>query len=116
MAHVVRYRFCKIKHIECIESLVWDGARLRYFVEGLMSKRITLSMLQSHDEAKGDSVVRELEMAVDGACNTPGYPVQFWNDVRIYGVEEAIQYFVNGGYGDVAPVRECWERIKTRLS
>ena len=57
-----------------------------------MGKRITLRMLEEMDKRDVASRVRRLEMAVDGCVTTTAYSMQFWNDVRLYGIREALLY------------------------
>lgn len=80
-----------------------------------MKKRVYLRDLRDHDLRHNDSVVRSLEMQVDAAINEAGYRLQFWRDVALYGVDEAILYVHNGGYGDVDAISKCWERLRLRL-
>lgn len=77
--------------------------------------RWTLGRLGQHDQQNGDCAVRELEMAVDAALYHSGYSVQFWRDVELYGVQEAIAYVRNGKMGDHAKIQEAWDSIRERL-
>lgn len=61
----------------------------------------------------GDCVVRELEMVSDGAITAPGYTIQFWRDVNLYGVDEAI--LLVGKYGNGDKIAEGWAKIKERI-
>jgi hypothetical protein len=79
-------------------------------------KRIFLRDLEQHDIKKDDSVVRQLEMIVDSCITSPGYTLQFWTDVRVYGVDEAILYVLNGNHGNAFAIKEEWEKIKVRLT
>lgn len=53
-------------------------------------KKYYLSNLQEHDALKDDCVVRIIEMAIDDSVPNIGHSIQFWTDVRLYGVAEAI--------------------------
>lgn len=65
----------------------------------MTKKRLRLSQLQAIDRASFEdeftaNCVRKLEMLVDNA-HPRGYGphcVQFWADVRLYGVREAVMY------------------------
>lgn len=81
-----------------------------------MKKRVFLRDLRDYDLRRDDSVVRQLEMQVDAAINEAGYRLQFWKDVALYGVDEAILYVRNGGYGNADAIAETWNRIKVRLT
>ena len=52
----------------------------------MKKKRITFAILTEKDE------VRHLEMLVDRVATNPGISIQFWSDVRLYGVDEAVTY------------------------
>jgi len=81
-------------------------------------KRIDLRTMQKHDIANHDCAVRELEMEVDAALdpNYAGYTLQFWRDVNLYGVDEAILYVRNGKYGDADRIQKRWlEKIRPRI-
>lgn len=71
--------------------------------------------LKAHDAKTDDSLVRELEMAVDMAFTSPGYAIQFWQDVQLYGIWEAILYVKNGKHGNAATIQAEWDRIKIRI-
>jgi len=75
---------------------------------------IDLRMLMQHDKKTGDSMVREFEMATDMLLTSPGYQLQFCQDVRLYGVREAILYVKNGNHGDWEAIQQEWDRIKVR--
>lgn len=63
----------------------------------LTKKRATLRKLEQYDLANDTSWVRTIEMYGDAVmCNHP-YTVQFWNDVKLYGLDEALTYLVNSG-------------------
>lgn len=53
-----------------------------------MAKRIYLSVLQQ----KAPDRIREIEMAVDKAVVNQAVGAQFWEDVRLYGLKEAVVY------------------------
>lgn len=57
-----------------------------------MTKRITLQMLKNWDNQHDSSIVRELEMSVDAVLIDSTYSIQFWKDVELYGIREALQY------------------------
>ena len=78
-------------------------------------KKWNLRMLRKHDAEKDDCAVRELEMVVDDALTSPGYRPQFWTDVELYGVDEAILYVRNGNHGDADAIRSAWITIRNRL-
>jgi hypothetical protein len=79
-------------------------------------KRYILSILEKHDRENDDSLVRLIEMKVDALNLESGYRLQFWTDVRVYGMDEALMYIK-----DLAPpvqfseLKEFWERKKTKL-
>ncbi len=81
----------------------------------IMKKRVSLNQLRQHDRDCDDSIVRELEMIVESHLYKSDYALQFWSDVRLYGVDEAILYVRNGPYGDADAINAGWQRIKTRL-
>jgi hypothetical protein len=60
-------------------------------------KRLTLSRLREIDDTLSTSYVREIEMLVDSICQPtiPQYPIQFWRDVELYGLQEALLYLSN---------------------
>lgn len=76
---------------------------------------VNLRFLMNHDRIHGDCVIREFEMATDILLITPMYQIQFWEDVRIYGVREAILYVKNGNHGDWEAIQREWDRIKVRI-
>ena len=82
-----------------------------------MAKRQTVRLheMQKHDEVNRDETVRELEMIADGAITSSGYPVQFWQDVQLYGVDEAILYVRNGKHGNADIISKAWEEIRLRI-
>lgn len=75
---------------------------------------INLRMLMEHDRRHEDCMVREFEMAIDDRFPDPAYALQFWQDVRLYGVREAILYVKNGNHGDWEAIQREWDRIKVR--
>ena len=77
--------------------------------------RIKLRALMEHDRIHGDCIVRQFEMATDMLLTSPGYQLQFWQDVRLYGVREAILYVKNGEHGDWEAIQREWDLIKDRL-
>lgn len=60
-----------------------------------MSKRIYFLDLRNHDLEYDDDLVREIEMIVDSVLIQTGYAIQFWRDVAIYGIDEALLYLKN---------------------
>lgn len=58
-------------------------------------RRVYLHKLQELDKKCGSSNIRLIEMIVDGITNNDGYSVQFWRDVEICGLREAIMYLHN---------------------
>ncbi len=61
-------------------------------------KRLYLRDLQQYDMDKGESEVRALEMMIDSGSGDPRLSIQFWRDVRTYGLAEAFVYLK--GYAD----------------
>jgi hypothetical protein len=55
-------------------------------------KKIFLRDMRQHDLAHGECLVRELEMTVDGELREAAYSVQFWRDMELYGIDEAMDY------------------------
>lgn len=80
-----------------------------------MAKKYYLRDLKKYDADNGASVVRQLEMEADMAITSPGYPIQFWKDVQLYGVDEAILYVKNGKHGNAEALAEKWKKIKGTL-
>lgn len=70
-------------------------------------KRITLIDMRSHDSTRGTSTEREIEMLVDSITDFNGYSLRFWQDVRVYGLREAILYLQNN-YGGR---RNSWDQL-----
>lgn len=57
-----------------------------------MAKRITRQLINDSKLYEG-SVERTIEMIVDSICNhDAGIGLQFWKDVTLYGLSEAISY------------------------
>lgn len=57
-----------------------------------MGKKVRLHDLRKHDLEKQDCLVRKLEREVDyvlAGIRKSDYLVQFWEDVRLYGLREA---------------------------
>ena len=53
--------------------------------------------IERFDMQKSESNIRLIEMLVDSCVSeinfpTPGYAMQFWQDMRLYGLKEAIAY------------------------
>ena len=61
-------------------------------------KRLYLRDLQQYDLDKSESEVRALEMMIDSGSGDPRLSIQFWRDVRTYGLAEAFVYLK--GYAD----------------
>lgn len=60
-------------------------------------RRLFLSVLNEidnfyQDDEDNGSNVRLIEMIVDDITGNDGYSMQFWQDVKIYGLSEAIMY------------------------
>ena len=60
-----------------------------------MKKRLMLNELREMDRRDEASRIRLLEMAVDNVLEDSGYAIQFWRDVELYGVREALTYLKN---------------------
>jgi hypothetical protein len=54
-----------------------------------------LGLLQKFDIDHHTSLVRSLEMTLDGFAFTQGYVIQFFQDFRTYGLREAVTYATN---------------------
>ena len=54
--------------------------------------KVYLSTLEAYDKVNDSYLIRLLEMKVDAIVPQTGYSLQFWKDVRLYGVDEAIRY------------------------
>lgn len=56
--------------------------------------RLTQRLIEAIDTQKGTSYLRQIEMTVDQVVThyDPAYGVQFWRDVAIYGLKEAMMY------------------------
>lgn len=76
------------------------------------AKKVYLRDLQRYNREREESVVRQLEMTADMAITSPGYSIQLWRDVQLYGVDEAILYMRNGNHGDADAVSREWAAIK----
>lgn len=68
----------------------------------MAKKRITMADLLRLD------IIRNVEMAVDGVVQG-GAAIQFWNDVFLYGLEEAICYLKR--YAKVPTIPELDELV-----
>lgn len=79
-----------------------------------MKKKYYLYDLEKYDAENDASIIRELEMSVDSVIRDIEYSVQFWKDVRLYGVEEAILYLENN-YHNYDTVKTTWNSIKERM-
>jgi hypothetical protein len=62
----------------------------------MSKKRLFLKALQDYDASHGTHFVREMEMTVESGLKDTGYSMQFWQDVRVYGLKEAVLYLKNG--------------------
>jgi hypothetical protein len=60
-------------------------------------RRITLKVLESIDSRNDLFLIRGIEMTVESICIRidQAYQIQFWEDVRLYGLKEAIVYLDN---------------------
>jgi hypothetical protein len=67
-------------------------------------KKINFRQMQQFDLEREECFVRLIEMEVDGvlhrckntsATQQTGISVQFWRDVTLYGIDEALAYFKN---------------------
>ncbi len=76
------------------------------------AKKWYLWELQKHDLAHDTTIVRELEMTCDSVITPSDYVPQFWKDAQVYGIDEAILYVRNGGYGNADAIAEVWKRIR----
>lgn len=79
-----------------------------------MKKKYYIYDLEKYDAENDASIIRELEMSVDSVIRDIEYSVQFWKDVRLYGVEEAILYLENN-YHNCDTVKTTWNSIKERM-
>jgi len=57
-----------------------------------VAKRLIQRILEEMDRRDEGGRVRRLEMAVDACLDDQVYAIQFWHDVRLYGVREALSY------------------------
>lgn len=62
-------------------------------------KRLYFHEIRQFDLDHDESYIRSLEMTVDGLCGC-GHPQvgQFFKDVMVYGLQEAVLYLENAGY------------------
>lgn len=65
-----------------------------------MFKRLLFRELQE----KAPDSIREIEMAVDAAAYERGVSIQFWADVRSYGLREACLYLRGYAHDKLADV------------
>jgi hypothetical protein len=80
------------------------------------TKKVYFQDLAAHDNAKSDSTIRLLEMTVDSVVPEMGYSIQFWRDVRLYGVDEAIMYLKDHVSTDqYIKLETTWNSIKEKL-
>lgn len=56
--------------------------------------------MYSFDEAHDTSFVREIEMTVDTYMKNNGRNIQFWKDVQLYGIHEALMFLKNDGFDE----------------
>lgn len=81
-----------------------------------MKKKYFYSNLENHDREKDDSTIRQLEMSVDSVAPSIEHSLQFWKDVRLYGVDEAILYLEYNMYEKQSiKLKDTWNAIKNRL-
>lgn len=80
-------------------------------------KKYYLRDLRKIEQAQGESWVRLLEMHTDSILDyNAGKTIQFWEDVKLYGVDEAILYVRNGGDVQAAnAIQREWEAIRVRI-
>lgn len=80
-------------------------------------KKYYLRNLEAFDATAGESVVRELEMDVDNILShSAGRIMQFWRDVQLYGVDEAITYVRNEDADEADAIQVKWEGIRERMA
>lgn len=60
----------------------------------MSNKRLTLMRLRKWDDEHDTCLVRELEMLVDAVLIVSAYSPQFWTDVRLDGVKEAMMLLI----------------------
>jgi len=73
--------------------------------------KLYLNILAEIDRKEEESYIRLIEMLVDRiASKTPSYSIQFWRDVKIYGLSEAIVYlkqqFPDSDYSELSALCE----------
>lgn len=75
------------------------------------AKKYYYSDLEKYDVENNDSFIRLLEMNVDSVVPQLGYSVQFWRDVKLYGVDEAIAYLKEViNEEQLIELLNCWEK------
>ncbi len=80
----------------------------------MRKKRWTLLELRRAEDRDGESYIRELEMDVEGIVHHPLQVLQFWKDVELYGVDEAILLVKNNGK-DVSQITAAWRHMLPRV-
>lgn len=99
----------KIRHRLIGGSPAYLGLRKRRINltgEPQMAKAVHLKDLESRD------LVRELEMLQESVPQPTGYTIQFWRDVQLYGLREAMMYFAN----NATVVDKDFASLKTRCN
>lgn len=77
--------------------------------------KYTFTKLSKIDKETDKCVLRQLDMAVSATITSPGYGIQFWKDVSLYGVDEAILFVKNGNHGDWQNLQAEWEKVKAEI-
>lgn len=86
-----------------------------------MPKRIYLKDIYRLDDELDTAFIRELEMVLEYYAVEPGVVLQFFEDLRIYGLDEAIAYvqsYVDEGYYRpevMDRIRDIQRRIKEAI-
>lgn len=76
--------------------------------EACRSRKITWAVLEKQD------VIRSVKMSVDAVCRfNLGVSTQFWRDVKLYGLDEAVTYLSQRG--DVTDLRIEVAKIRRKM-
>ena len=78
-------------------------------VKEALNKRFYLKDAQNYDLEKDTSWIRLIEMILDGGASNQGVVMQFFEDFRTYGLDEAITYaksYEKDGYYNEGTVNE----------
>lgn len=51
-----------------------------------------MSQIRKHDKRYNTSLIRELQMALEGCTSNPGIIIQFFKNLALYGIDEALIY------------------------